>query len=57
MGSLVVRIEFDVYALMQADKDRFKNPYHHNIAVAGESQTLVLHQAPFSTAGFASTGR
>ncbi|KAG0619012.1 hypothetical protein M758_4G109100 [Ceratodon purpureus] len=37
------------------DKDRFKNPYHHDITVGGVARTLVLHQAPFSTAGFAST--
>jgi hypothetical protein len=38
--------------------DRFKKPYLHNITTAGGSpRTLVIHQAPFSTAGFASTGR
>jgi hypothetical protein len=38
--------------------DRFKKPYLHNIITAGGNpRTLVIHQAPFSTAGFASTGR
>jgi predicted nicotinamide N-methyase len=36
--------------------DRFKKPYLHNIITAGGNpRTLVIHQAPFSTAGFAST--
>eukprot|EP00271_Cylindrocystis_brebissonii_P000848 TRINITY_DN11030_c0_g3_i1.p1 TRINITY_DN11030_c0_g3~~TRINITY_DN11030_c0_g3_i1.p1 ORF type:complete len:299 (+),score=21.91 TRINITY_DN11030_c0_g3_i1:467-1363(+) len=39
----------------KSDRERFERPYTHEVAVGGRKCTLIIHQARFKEAGFAST--